>query len=59
MAACKAATEVFPKWWRPHMIQAVSADADSRKEAEASFQKWVEAQPELSDASMRKGTGGP
>jgi hypothetical protein len=23
------------------------------------FQKWVEAQPELSDASMRKGTGGP
>ena len=23
------------------------------------FQKWVEAQPELSDASTRKGTGGP
>jgi tetratricopeptide (TPR) repeat protein len=42
---CKKAAAAFPDWWRPHMALVVLGDADSRKQAEPQFRKWVEDHP--------------
>ena len=45
LAACGAAAQAFPTWWRPRTALAELADANSRPQAESDFRKWAQDNP--------------